>query len=128
MPAPRRRLPLHTGLRLPIVAWVGLGAPAARTRSRSNGLGITVVCRCREGQSTSWIGRSGNGPYGRILASSFATVGLHDPFESYSNKPPIRDFLRVARAHQPEESLKAFMDPLADAVCCAAKWLKSTAC
>jgi hypothetical protein len=36
----------------------------------------------------------------------------------------VRDFLRVARAHQPEESLRAFMDPLADAVCCAAKWLK----
>ena len=38
----------------------------------------------------------------------------------------VRDFLRLARAHQPEESLRAFMDPLADAVCCAAKWLKSS--
>jgi hypothetical protein len=38
----------------------------------------------------------------------------------------VRDFLRVARAHQPEESLRAFMDPLADAVCCAAKRLKSS--
>jgi hypothetical protein len=37
-----------------------------------------------------------------------------------------RDFLRIARAHQPEESLRALMDPLADAVCCAAKWLKSS--
>jgi hypothetical protein len=37
------------------------------------------------------------------------------------------DFLRVALAHQPEESLRAFMDPLADALCCAAKWLKSSA-
>jgi hypothetical protein len=36
------------------------------------------------------------------------------------------DFLRVALAHQPEESLRAFMDPLADALCCAAKWLKSS--
>jgi hypothetical protein len=36
----------------------------------------------------------------------------------------VRDFLRVACAHQPEESLRAFMDPLADALCCAAKWLK----
>jgi len=34
--------------------------------------------------------------------------------------------LRVALAHQPEESLRAFMDPLADALCCAAKWLKSS--
>src|SRR5215211_7769586 len=39
----------------------------------------------------------------------------------------VRDFLRVARAHQPEESLRALMDPLDDAVCCAAKWLKSSA-
>ena len=39
----------------------------------------------------------------------------------------LRDFLRVARAHQPEESLRALMDPLDDAVCCAAKWLKSSA-
>ena len=38
----------------------------------------------------------------------------------------VRDFSRVARAHQPEESLRAFMDPLDDAVCCAAKWLKSS--
>jgi hypothetical protein len=38
----------------------------------------------------------------------------------------VRHFLRVARAHQPEESLRAFMDPLTDAVCCAAKWLKSS--
>src|SRR5215211_3462784 len=38
----------------------------------------------------------------------------------------VRDFLRVARAHQPEESLRALMDPLDDAVCCAAKWLKSS--
>ena len=38
----------------------------------------------------------------------------------------VRDFLRVARAHQPEESLRAFMDPLADAVSCATKWLKSS--
>ena len=38
----------------------------------------------------------------------------------------VRDFLRVACAHQPEESLRAFMDPLAAAVCCAAKWLKSS--
>jgi hypothetical protein len=38
----------------------------------------------------------------------------------------FRDFLRVARAHQSEESLGALMDPLADAVCCAAKWLKSS--
>jgi hypothetical protein len=38
----------------------------------------------------------------------------------------VRDFLRVARAHQPEESLRAFMDPLADAVSCATKWLMST--
>src|ERR687894_823279 len=30
------------------------------------------------------------------------------------------------RAHQPEESLRAFMDPLADAVSCATKWLKSS--
>jgi hypothetical protein len=36
------------------------------------------------------------------------------------------DFLGVALAHQPEESLRAFMDPLADALCCAAKWLKSS--
>ena len=35
------------------------------------------------------------------------------------------DFLPVARAYQPEESLRAFMDPLADAVSCATKWLKS---
>ena len=38
----------------------------------------------------------------------------------------VRHFLRVARTHQPEESLRTFMDPLADAVCCAAKWLKSS--
>jgi hypothetical protein len=38
----------------------------------------------------------------------------------------VRDFLRVARAHQPEESLRAFMDPLADAISCATKWLKSS--
>jgi hypothetical protein len=38
----------------------------------------------------------------------------------------VRDFLRVARAHQPEETPRTFMDPLADAVCCAAKWLKSS--
>jgi hypothetical protein len=38
----------------------------------------------------------------------------------------VRHFLRVARAHQPEESLRAFMDPLADALCCAAKWLESS--
>jgi transposase len=38
----------------------------------------------------------------------------------------VRDFLRVARAHQLEESLRAFMDPLADAVSCATKWLKSS--
>jgi hypothetical protein len=37
-----------------------------------------------------------------------------------------RDFLRIARAHRPEESLRAFMDPLADALCGAPKWLKST--
>ena len=45
-----------------------------------------------------------------------------------TSKQPVkvRDFLRVARAHQPEESLRAFMDPLADAVRCAAKWLKSS--
>ena len=38
----------------------------------------------------------------------------------------LRDFLRVARAHRPEKSLRAFMDPLADALCGAAKWLKSS--
>jgi hypothetical protein len=38
----------------------------------------------------------------------------------------VRDFLRVVGAHQPEESLRAFMDPLADAGSCAAKWLKSS--
>jgi hypothetical protein len=38
----------------------------------------------------------------------------------------LRDFLRVARAHRPEKSLRALMDPLADALCGAPKWLKST--
>jgi hypothetical protein len=38
----------------------------------------------------------------------------------------VTDFLPVARAHQPEESLRTFMDPLADVVCCAAKRLKSS--
>jgi hypothetical protein len=39
----------------------------------------------------------------------------------------LRDLLRVARAHRPEKSLRAFMDRLADALCGAPKWLKSTA-
>ena len=38
----------------------------------------------------------------------------------------LRDFLRVARAHRPEKSLRALMDPSADALCGAPKWLKST--
>jgi hypothetical protein len=38
----------------------------------------------------------------------------------------VGDFLRVACAHRPEESLRALMDLLADAVFCAAKWLKSS--
>jgi hypothetical protein len=38
----------------------------------------------------------------------------------------VRYFLRVARAHQPEESLRALMDLLAAAVSSAAKWLKSS--
>ena len=38
----------------------------------------------------------------------------------------LRDFLWVVGAHRPEKSLRALMDPLADALCGAPKWLKSS--
>ena len=38
----------------------------------------------------------------------------------------VRDFIRVGVRGRHAKSLRAFMDPLADAVCCAAKWLKSS--
>ena len=38
----------------------------------------------------------------------------------------VRDFIRVGVRGRHPKSLRALMDPLVDAVCCAAKWLKSS--
>jgi hypothetical protein len=38
----------------------------------------------------------------------------------------VRDFIRVGVRGRHAKSLRALMDPLADAVCGTAKWLKSS--
>ena len=75
-----------------------------------------------------------NGPLSEACSSTFRGAlwaRLHSTFscgekEAGALFEGLRDFLRVARAHRPEKSLRAFMDPLADALCGAPKWLKSS--
>jgi hypothetical protein len=75
-----------------------------------------------------------NGPLSEACSSTFRGAlwaDLHSTSscgqkEAVALFEGLRHFLRVARAHRPEKSLRAFMDPLADALCGAPKWLKSS--
>jgi hypothetical protein len=63
---------------------------------------------------------------GWSLARLRCTSSLAEKEEAGALFEGLRDFFRVFGAHRPEKSLRALMDPLADALCGAPKWLKSS--